>query len=241
MLKLSSLHKTQEGDPWWERVTVLLPMSGADASTTFTDLSDNGFFFTAVGDAQVDDAVTLFSENTLLLDGTGDYLTYVANAAFDLGAGAFTIELNFEADSFASAQTLYGRDEATYFITRVSSFSIMNSTTFRFYWGIRGTNEGWINFTVPTMSVDTMYHVAVCRDAAGVWYLFLDGAAATGGGTNTINLDGSTLPMYIGCWAATGAPPIEPFAGHIANFRMTKGICRYTSNFDVPAAAFPTS
>ncbi|RPJ38983.1 MAG: hypothetical protein EHM35_03325, partial [Planctomycetaceae bacterium] len=74
---------------------VLLPFFGADASTTITDVNGGGHThaWTAAGNAQIDTAQSVFGGSSLLLDGTGDWVTTADHAEdFTLGSSDWTVE-----------------------------------------------------------------------------------------------------------------------------------------------------
>ncbi len=73
-------------------VILLVDADGADGATTYTERSLNARPATFVGNAQLDTAQSQFGGASLLLDGTGDYIEFADDAAFDLGSGDFTVE-----------------------------------------------------------------------------------------------------------------------------------------------------
>ena len=88
----------------------------------------------------------------------------------------------------------------------------------------------------PGFSADTWYHAALVRDGAAV-YMFVKGEPQTlivntPIGSNAI--PDLTSAAYIG---ATSAPSAY-FAGWLDEFRISKGIARWTSNFTPPTRAY---
>lgn len=75
----------------------LLHFDGAKFTTAIVDSNAGGspHVWTAVGNAQIDTLQSVFGGASLLLDGTGDYVTTPAHADFNLGSGDFTIEGRF--------------------------------------------------------------------------------------------------------------------------------------------------
>ena len=72
---------------------LLLHMTGADTSTSFPDTSigSAAHTVTANGDAQVDTAIKKWGTGSLLLDGTGDYLSIPDSADWDI-TGSYTLD-----------------------------------------------------------------------------------------------------------------------------------------------------
>lgn len=71
---------------------LLLHCNGTDTSTSFPDSGNTGHTVTANGNAQVDTSFKQFGTGSLLLDGTGDYLSIPDSEDWNMGDGTFTID-----------------------------------------------------------------------------------------------------------------------------------------------------
>jgi len=220
------------GDPYWGNVVALLHFDGADASTTFTDVK--GHTFTAVGNAQIDTAESLFGGASGLFDGSGDYLSAPDSADWDFGTGDFTVEL---AIRFASLPVNAVMTVVSTYVDSTSGLSIQyrtdggagNRLTFGF--GDTPNNFAW------SPSINTWYRVAVSRSGTSL-RAFIDGTQIGSTITNSSNLT-NTAALWIGAIDFGG--PIQNFNGWLDELRITKGVARHTSNYTVDAAAFPDS
>lgn len=78
------------------------------------------------------------------------------------------------------------------------------------------------------LTINQWYHFASVR-ASGTYYFFVDGVLV---GTSTTNggLNGTVGKLNIGC----GVDASEYWVGFIDDFRLTKGVARYTSGFTPP-------
>ena len=83
------------GDPFFNKVSLLLPMTGSNGSTTFSDDSPSPKTATANGNAQISTALEAGGNG--YFDGTGDYLSIPDHADFAFGSADFTVEffINF--------------------------------------------------------------------------------------------------------------------------------------------------
>ena len=92
---------------------MLLHLDGADTSTTFTD--ETGTHTpSAVADAQLDTAQKKWGTASLLLDGTGDYVTVAAHADFDLVGSAtsnWTIDFQFRCNTHTGSDHIISQQE----------------------------------------------------------------------------------------------------------------------------------
>jgi hypothetical protein len=79
-------------DLYYDNVALLLPFDGADGATAATDYSPTPKTVTFAGNAQLDTANKKWGNASLLLDGTGDYLSIPDHADWDLGTGDYTVE-----------------------------------------------------------------------------------------------------------------------------------------------------
>ena len=91
-------------------------------------------------------------------------------------------------------------------------------------------------FTVPTMSTGTWYHLAVVRSSGSINVYFNGTVSSSGALSDTKNLiDGSVTGVYVGT-NSLGAN--ANFDGYIDDLRITQK-ARYTSNFTPPSEEFP--
>ena len=88
-----------------------------------------------------------------------------------------------------------------------------------------------------TFVINTWYHVAWTRDGNDDFRMFVDGTQVGSTINSTITLHNSTSDLQIGRFRST--PNQRPFYGNIDEFRITKGVARYTSNFTAPTVPFP--
>jgi hypothetical protein len=213
-------------DPYFANVVALLHFDGADSSTTMTDVT--GKVWTPFGNAQIDTAQSKFGGSSLLLDGTGDYMTTPSSADFAYGTGDFTWECWFR-PLLISLDNRYildhGANGGTFHILVASNrVAYYNPTT--------GINSELYN-AGPIVSLNTWYHIAYCRQS-GTTSCFIDGVPAVSGADG---YDYAAQVLSIGQYGGGGFN----FAGHIDEFRITKGVARYTGAFTPPTAPFPDS
>lgn len=218
-------------------VVLLLHCDGGDGSTTFTDSSLNPKTQTAVGNAQVDTAQSKFGGASMLLDGTGDWVTTPDNADFNLGSSDFTVDLWFNCNKAGGSDADLGGQtdgigapwsNTSYFIDRGSANAM------RFFVS-DGTNLTAIQGTTQfTNALNTgWHHLAAVRDG-NTMRLFIDGVQeASGAFTGT--LPNATALHTIGARASTGG---SPWVGWIDEWRITRGVARWTENFTPPTTAY---
>jgi len=214
---------------------VLLHFDGTDTSTTFLD--EKGKAWTASGDAQTDTSFQKFGPGSCLFDGTGDYVSTPTHADFDFGAGDFTIEAWIYPTSLAAAN-VYA------FGTRLTKVGVgdngilvyLKHTAFGNYiyiqWGLSiGGNSSIITTTNATLNV--WQHIAVVR------YGNTMSAYKNGVSIGTKDVTGQTMAAGNGCVVGYDAwsTPFY-FTGNVDEFRVSKGIARWTSNFTPPIKAW---
>lgn len=212
---------------------LMLHLDGADASTTFTDEATTGgapHTVSGVGNAQIDTAQSKFSGASLLLDGTGDYLSTADSADWNLGSGDFTIDFWLRFNDKTNQQGLIVQDGGA------------GNRSIRVLWKGSGTNAitfGYTtdgtNFTTKTFNWTpadaTWYHLAIIRNGADL-KVFIDGTQI--GSTENISTDvffNSTASFWIGSGVDASGASTETFNGWIDEFRMLKGLAYWTSNF----------
>lgn len=222
-------------DPNYSSVSLLLHMDGTDGSTSFTDNSPSPRTMTVGGNAQVDTAQSKFGGASLLLDGSGDYLTTPANAVFNLGSGAFTIEGWIRFASGGVRGVIVGQADAggadaslSFYVERTASNQIRGVCF------ASGTPFGSVTGTT-TLAVDTWYHFAYVRSGNN-FNIYLNGVSDASTVTSSSSVSSSAYNLSVGRLGAFNGLYLN---GWLDDLRITKGVARYTGTFPVPTAAFP--
>lgn len=208
-------------DPSFASVSLLLRMDGSNGSTTITDNSSNAHTITVFGNAQLTTADKKYGTAALTLDGTGDYVMTPADADFAFGTGDFTVECWCK-------PTVVNSNDGLFTFGGLSSGLFLASFTSNWYLGTAGS--GGTNMGAATAG--SWRHIAVTRSGTSL-RLFINGTQLGSTLTNSTNLTGNQLKIGYYYDSTFG------FVGLIDEFRVTKGIARYTSNFTAPTAAFP--
>lgn len=216
---------------------LLLHCEGADGSTTFTD-SATGKTVTPNGDAHIEVDQYKFGSASAYFDGSGDYLA-VDSADFDLSTGDFTIDFWLRYDGTANVYPCLFSNSAASWSANALSFAVDH------VWSTGKVIFASYNFNLAapmlvsttTISTGVWYHVAVVR-SGNTFKLYINGTAEdteTYAGAINFNYNGG---MKIG-WSWDGADGY--YKGYLDEIRISKGIARWTADFDVPAAAYAGS
>jgi hypothetical protein len=232
---------SQARSNFWPYVVSMLHFDGTDGSTTFTD--EKGKTWTAVGNAQLDTAISKFGTAALLLDGAGDYITSPDASDYELGSSNWTIDCQIRFSGYAAnnggqfKQSIVSKD-----VTGGRGFSINVDGTVSSLTGITflGFQTDAVFTQVDaayTFSLNTWYHVEVVR-SGNLIFIFVDGVLLNTGGTafsRTIQNTATTLKIGANEFDGTFK---YYFNGHIDEFRLTKGVARHTANFTPPTTAY---
>jgi hypothetical protein len=189
---------------------------------------------TFVGGAALDTAQKKFGNSSLLLDGNGDYITVPDSDDFDFGTGDFTIEAwvnYFDYPFSGGGQTIVGQGDA-------------GSNFWCFATEVYEPNSLWFTGQIsdsatlyckcPFFATEYVwYHVAFVR-SSGVVYMFVNGVSQTvtvTNGSQSANLGDFSQVLQI------GKHVYGYMHGWMDEFRVSKGIARWTSNFVPPTYA----
>ncbi len=207
----------------------LLHMNGTDQSTTFTDNASGGSHtWTAHGNAQIDTAQKKFGTASGLFDGTGDYIDAPDSADWAFGSGNFTID-------FWAKRTRSDANEWVF---------CQGGSGWEQYWGMQWSVDNYVycNFRTSggsiiqlqstiTISDTSWHHYAYLRDG-NTLRLFIDGVAR---GTADVTGQSQVDNAYKFAIGRLGEYDGYFFAGGVDEFRISKGIARWTSNFTPPS------
>jgi hypothetical protein len=197
-------------------------MGGANGSTIFTDSSSNAFSFSRSGTPVISTSQSKFGGSSGSFPGSG-YIFTSDNSKLSMGTSDFTME------HFVYFNTT-PNDAATFGV----GYSL-NGVVTRFYptsFNLEafGYNTITANYT---FNASQWYHIAYTRNSTGVRF-FVDGILVKTQLTSPYNYEGFTTTLG----ARQGTRLLN---GYLDEVRITKGVCRYTSDFPVPTKPFPDS
>jgi len=174
-----------------------------------------------VGDAHVENSVKKYGTGSMQFDGTGDILRHLSpSPVLALGTGDFTVEFWMYLNN-TNTQVMFDMRHDSNSNTALTVFI---SSGFKFY---AGTGLP----VIGSVSTGQWYHIAIVRNN-GTITSYLDGVA---GGTESNTNDLTCEEFRIGArW-----DDASEMNGYIDDFRVTKGVARYTANFTPPAAKLP--
>lgn len=201
---------------------LLIHADEASGSTTLVDSSASGHSITAMGAAATTSAVTKFN-NTLALSNAGDYLSVADSDDFDFGGGNFTIDFFYNYNTGSSFGSIFSRTAgpgySPAFVINGAGANVMTAISF--------ANNNWdVYLSLGATEVGVWHHYAIVRNGS-IFYGFRDGILTSTYSNGSIIPD-KAAPAVIGYYAG------DTLRGHLDEFRLSKGIARWTSNFTPP-------
>ena len=206
-----------------------LHIKGADAS--IIDKSQ-GANLKLVGNTTGSTTQVKFADTkSIYIDGpNGDYISLPASDNYKLGTGDFTLETWVKVllvSNDSGRRRLFNQvDTAT---STTGQLELMVYPDGYFY--VRSGSN--IFATTTDFSDGSWYHLALVRHNS-VLKVYVDGSLENSA-NNTTDFSPSAISPIIGRAASTAAN--SRFQGYIQDFRITKGLARYTSNFTPPTAS----
>ena len=217
------------GSSVWDTYTkAMLHFEGSDESTTFTD--EIGKTWTASGTAQIDTGQKKFNSASGMFDGDSDYISTPDSDDFNIGSGSFTIDFWVRPHTFGTGSDgICGQYEDA---DNFWGIEFEGASGENLYFVHKDGGVVRLTFSAThSMSVDTWYHVALVRD--GNTFTFYVNGSSIGTTTDADAIHDFSAVLLLGKDRATGY-----FDGWIDEFRFSKGIARWTSNFTAPSAAY---
>ena len=224
-------------DPLFQNVSMLLHMNGIGSA--FTDSSATPVTITAFGNATQSATQSKWGSRSAYFDGTGDYVRSNPTSAVQFDQGDYCIEFWLYITA-AAANHAYG---SCLFDTRYDQQSyasgicmFLNSsgvlTTIERSAEAYGSASGVVPFS-------QWAHIALARSSMQT-RAYVNGSSVLSY-TDVASINGSQLTLGA---AADHADTGSNFklTGYIDDFRVTKGVARYTgATLQIPIAAFPDS
>lgn len=208
---------------------LLIHADGVDGSQTFTDSSQYNHTITANGIAQIDDAQSKFGGTSARFSAFTDYLSIGDSDDWDLGSGDFTIDCWVRLNSSSPQTTICSR------VTSGSSYFYLSweggSLRFRDF-------GGTIDFSkTVTEATNTWFHLAIVRNGND-FMIFVDGVQQGTTYTSSDAMIDRGVALEIGRMSQNASYYIN---GWIDEFRWSKGIARWTTDFTPPTSPYADS
>ena len=207
-------------DPYYNNTVLHLPFD--------SDLRDKSLFgnaVTAFGNVAVSTTEKKYGPGSAAFDGSGDYLEVADRDQLRFCSGDFTIECWIFVIGWTKNTTI-----AEKYITLTSGFSWQISSTGRIQAIVLGPSyvSAVSSASIPT---GAWAHVAAVK-SGNVVRSFINGIKD---GEVTLGYSGSDDSSVLRIGSDTN-DYLRDFNGRIDDFRITKGVARYTENFAPPGA-----
>ena len=221
---------TAPTDPYWANVVLMLHFDGDLVDEKGHAFSADGTTFTASG--KFADAVDI---GGTAVTGGGANVVYLDTATTDLwlDGGDFTIEgwCKNDATNNDRPRTLvrlsYGTSD--YLAIGISEVST-DTWYFQYRTGISTTTGASVGVPTPGQ----WFHLAYVR-SGDTHYCIVNGTVLVTF-INSYRIPEQAINCFIG---NSRRSFVDALCGQIDDLRITKGVARYTSAFDVPTEAFP--
>jgi hypothetical protein len=188
---------------------------------------------TANGNAAASSAQSNFYGGSFAFDGTGDTLSIASGSDFQIWSGAFTVECWFYLNSLVDNRGIFGVGNRASTTTRCFLMT-RSSGNLQFDW------DGWSadgSLSVSAgLSAGRWYHCAVVSNGSTV-SIYVNGISL--GSASIGSSSQANAPLSIGAFGAASNPTTnDGINGYIQDFRIYKGVAKYTQNF-IPASTDP--
>lgn len=224
-----------QGDRHFASTVALLHFAGANASTSFRD--ESGKTWTAVGNAQIQTAVSVPQRGALFLDGTGDCITSPSVADFDMGSGNWTMEcfIRISPAMGAGTRILFTKQATGATFTPVAC-TIDNTGVLRIFASNNGSGyQVSLATAAGAIAIGAWAHIAFVREGDN-FSIYVNGARSA---FTTFSL-GAVMTNATAFSIGACANGDNSFHGWIAEARITKGVARYSgTSYVVPTRPLP--
>ncbi len=177
---------------------------------------------------------TFWWDGAIEFDGTGDYLSLAESGDFDISSDDFTIDFWFSISDISKTTTIVSFGTANY---RAVSIGYVNTGN-RLQLVASTNTSSWTTLAYgdTPLEQDRLYHVAFVFDNDSEARVYLDGK---------LDLTDPVAPSQyfidndickIGAHYSLNA--LYYFEGSLSEFRISKGIARYTTDFTPPTSKY---
>lgn len=209
--------------------SLLLHGDGTQGSTSIIDSSPSAKTIESMNGAFIETSIKKIGTGSISFNGTNQYLR-VNNSGITLGASTFCVEMY-----------VYLRANPTPWNSNYEGclFSDIDATNRGILLSLAGTPSGWTKIGIYsgggyyvdyTFNLNTWYHIALTRDASGIYRIFVNGSSVF---SNTIGtyVSSQSVFHYIGRNREISSYQYM-FNGLIDEFSFHRNQVVYTSNFN---------
>jgi hypothetical protein len=222
------------GDSSYLSNVALLHGNGANNSTTITD-SALGVNWTVGGTAKISTTQSKFGGSSMAFDGSaGCVINAPVGASWTFGTADFTVEGWVYVTAAATNSNGIFQQGTSAFASSTTNSLGFGTVTSGSKWQIYAKNTN--TSSTASWSTATWYHFALVRSGTTTT-LYIDGTSVITVTADSTNYTGT----HFGLGSLFGTAVGAVHNGYIDEFRVTKGVARYTANFTAPTAAFSDS
>jgi len=212
---------------------LLLHCDGTNDSTTIVDDSGTSKSCSTGGNAKLKTSEKKFGTASCYFDGNADYIQIADHDDLHFAHADFTMDFWVKFTALNIRQTIWCQEEA---INNVCDLMMESTNKLRFFvYHPFGYAAHFYSSSALSVSTGNWYHIAIARSGS-TCYMFLDGTSL---GVDTVTAFGtiSNIPAV----AKIGFDVTQYGAslnGYVDEFRLSKGIARWTSSFTPPTEAY---
>lgn len=216
-------------DPYWNYTKLLLHGENADGHTRVID-EKNHHISLPNGNVAHSVVQKKVGNTSIKLSNNSGYLSLAPNTDWAFGLGDFTIECWLYLQSYSGTPQLASNRMQS--AGQAGTWAIyLTSTTITILEMVASGGDA-VTATVTNL-VGAFHHIAIDR-ANLVATIYVDGVAVASGNLRT-NFTVATNNLVIGASPGDGAY----ISGFLDEFRITKGVSRYSENFTPSVLPFP--
>ena len=223
-----------------QNTVLLMHMDGENSGTVFRDVSRTGttgsHFITPAGTAQTSTAQSKFGGSSLLLDGNSDYLDAGTSADWDFGtSGDFTIEMWVYFNNFTNHNMLANQwsNDSGHSGDWQMFFRNTESGKMEFFYKNSGGSWASSAKTATAIAATTWTHIAVVRHSGTIKF-YINGTVDSTTITDSAQIGDASKVVRLG----RTLQPDHYLDGYVDEFRISKGIARYSGSFTPPTQPF---
>jgi len=210
----------------------LLHFDGANGSTNFED--ESGKIWTPHGNVQIKTDQSKFGGASAYFDGSGDYLSTPSHSDFNFGSQNFTIDFWVRLQTSGTTYYILFKEESIQIYLRYYDGE------YALYAYFDPSKESQVNLSFKytdfnSFTINKWYHIAIVRNGSN--FMGYVNGEYRGIYSRSGALSSVSKPLYIGARNLSGSID-RYFKGWIDEFRISKGIARWTSSFTPPTIPY---